>query len=397
MKKLLLIAALAALSSPALASKARMSALSNAEHLVDTQTVFDNPSHLTLMGDYVTFEAGPTTPTSLASSITVGTTRYSELSTINNPGAEGGFVRSHGDAKYMAYLGKRSVFTHTYRSMFGFTQQENPIELQYARKGDINWGVGVNYSKSDLKAQTMKQEAYGVRLGANAGAWEAYANIGLSSKAEGNAAANIVSGDADGDDIIDAGEITAFSADTASVMKGTTGLKVGGAYNMENVHIYGTYGQDGFKLDTPANAAFNGSELKYSLMEVGAIDHNKIEGGQWFYGASVRMTEQKFTLVGAETKTKETHLPFLVGVEYDAASWMTLRASATQNVLIGSTKTENGAAPDEVNTIPQNTRVAAGIGLRFGKWVADGSWAASTTGNVNSTSFLTNLGLTYMF
>lgn len=394
MKKLLLIAALAALSSPAFASKARVTALGNAEHLIDTQTVFNNPSHLIWMGDFVTFEAGPSTPA--AATVTPGTTTYTELAQSNNPGAEGGFVRSSGDAKYMAYLGKRSSFTHTYRTMFGFLQQENPIELQYAMKGDINWGVAVNYSASDKKSLTQKQQAAGVRLGASTDVWEAYANIGLMSTAEGATATNIILGDIDGDNIVDGAELAAIAADTTAKYKGSAGLKVGGAYKMENLYFYGKYAMDGFKYEG-ADATYNNSELKGSTIDVGVVDHNKIEGGQWFYGASFQMNESKFSRTGGETKTNSTYLPVLVGVEYDATSWMTLRASATQNVLLGTTKTEDGTAPDDANTITQNTKVAAGLGLRFGKWIADGSWAAQTTGNVNTTNFMTNLGLTYMF
>ncbi|MEZ0391926.1 MAG: hypothetical protein ACAH59_06910 [Pseudobdellovibrionaceae bacterium] len=400
MKKLLLIAALAALSSPAFASKARVTALGNADHLVDTQTVFDNPAHLTLMGDYVTFEAGPTTAT--ASTVTPGTTKYSDLMVANNPNAEGGFVRSSGDAKYMAYLGRRSPFTQTFRTMFGFLQQENTIELQYAMKGAINWGVGLNYSSSDKKSGdnattvAQKQQAAGVRLGASADMWEGYAIIGLMSTAEGATAANVLTGDADGDDIVDGGEIAPIVLDATAKYKGTTGFKLGGAYKMENVRIFGKYYQDGFKYEG-ANTTYDGAELTQSQADVGAVEYNKLEGGQWFYGASFQLYNSKFSRTGSESKTTATFLPFLVGVEYDAASWLTLRASATQNVLLGSYKVEDAAAPDEANTIQQNTKVAAGLGLRFGKWVADGSWAAQTTGNVNSTNFLTNLGMTYMF
>lgn len=399
MKKLLLIAALAALSNPAFASKARVTALGNADHLVDPQTAFDNPAHLTLMGDYVTFEAGPGTATS--PTVVPGTTTWSSVAATNNPNAEGGFVRSNGDAKYGAYLGRKSPFTDLMRKSFGFLQQENPIELQYAMKGAINWGAALNYSSSDIKSATtpQKQQAFGVRAGATADNWSASALVGLGSTATGAIAANLLTGDADGDDIIDGGEITSLTADADAKYKGTTGFKVKGAYKMDNLHLYAIHYMDGFKYESTVNATLNDLKVEASQTDLGVVDHNKIDGGQWFYGVAVQMYSLKQSNANMDKKTTATYLPFMVGMEYDAASWLTLRASATQNVLLGSTKTDDGAGAfvDETDTIKNNTKVAAGLGLKFGKWVADGSWAAQTTGNLNTTNFVTNLGMTYMF
>jgi hypothetical protein len=410
MKKLLLIAALASLSTPAFATKARLNALGNADHLVDTQTVFDNPSHMALMGDYVTFEAGPTNS---ASTVVPGTTTWMEYENgiTANPGAEGGFVRSMGDAKYGFYMGRRSAFTDTVRRGFGFLRQENPIELQYAQKGAMNWGAALNYSSSDKKTTQQKQQAMGLRVGASTEQWDAFAVVGLGSTADGNTAAALVgSNDTDADGIIDAGELTVVTADATSKYKGTTGFKVGAGYNMNNVRLYGKFYMDGMKYEssnaTNIAASLEDVKVEASQFDIGAIDHNKIDGGQWFYGVALQMYTAK-TQLGAiasnagagDIKTTATNMPFMVGIEYDAASWATLRGSATQNVLLGSRKVDNGAAAgvDEANTISHNTKVAAGLGLRFGKWVADGSWAASTTGNINTTNFMTNLGMTYMF
>jgi hypothetical protein len=399
MKKLLLIAALAALSNPAFASKARMTALSNADHLVDPQTAFDNPSHLALMGDYVTFEAGATTPG--YSGVTVGTTTWEQYrnGVDNPPGAEGGFVRSAGDAKYGAYLGRRSPFTDAARGAFGFLRQDNPIELQYAMKGALNWGAALNYSSADKKSTSQKESAYGVRFGATTDTWEAFGIVGLGSTAEGASATAVLgNGDANSNGIIDNADFTSVAADTTAKYTGTTGFKVGGAYKMENIRVYAKYYQDGFKYEG-ANATFNGLKVDQSQADIGVVDHNKIDGGQWFYGVAVQMFNSKKAFTALDVKTTATYLPFLVGMEYDATSWLTLRGSATQNVLLGSYKQDDGAGPysDETDTIQNNTKVAAGLGLKFGKWAVDGSWAAQTTGAVNTTSFMTNLGMTYMF
>lgn len=376
MKKILLIAALASMSAPALASKARLNALGNAEHLIDPQTAFENPSHNVWMADYVTFELGTTTPAGTAPSTSAN--------------AEGGFVRSSGDAKYMAYLGRRADFTQIVRTTYGFLPQENPIEFQYAMKGDINWGVGFNYSSSDKKSASQKQQAMGVRFGASTDVWEASASVGLSSTATGNTA--------------NAG--IGLAADPNADYKGTTGFEIGGAYKMENLYVYGTVAQDGFKYESTVNAAgWNGAEVASQRVEVGVIDHNKIEGGQWFYGVAYQLQKDESkgaTLATMNQKADNQYLPFLVGVEYDMATWATLRASVRQNVLISSEKTETSAASN-TDTVDNNTTVGAGVGFKMGQFVLDAALQAATTGNIAlgdgtaGNDFLTNVALTYTF
>ncbi len=379
MKKLLVIAALAALASPAFASKARLNSLGNAEHLIDPQTTFNNPSHMLWMSDFVTFETGPTTPT------------YSAATPPSkSASSEGGFVRSAGDARYMAYLGRDSDLTGVARQSQGFLTQENPIDLMYAMKGTWNWGVGLSLSNSDKKSTSQKQNAYGLRLGASNDLWEVYATIGLGSTATGSTGATN----------------PGFITDTTAKYTGTTGFKVGAAYKVENLYSYLKYFQDGYKYESSAgaglNAAVNGASTVVSQLDLGVVDHNKIDGGQWFYGVALQIYQNKMdgaANAAANSKTDAQYLPFLLGLEYDAATWATLRASVTQNVLIGTTKTA-GAAPspaDSVDTISNNTTVAGGLGLHLNKFVIDGSLAASTTGNANTANLLTNVALTYNF
>ena len=397
MKKLLMIAALASLSSPAFASKARLTALGNADHLVDAQTAFDNPAHLAWLPDYITFEGGPTNSAAPAN--------WTEV-TMGNPSAEGGFTQSSGDAKWGAYLGRKSAFTQGNRTNLGFLGQENTVELQYAMKGPMAWGASFNYSSSDKKSTSQKQNAMGLRLGAATDLWEGYAIVGLGSKATGSTAnANALAGDFNDNGTFDAGETSAIVADVNSEFKGTTGFKVGGAYKMDNIRIYGKMYMDGFEYTSTANATLNGIKTEQSQIDVGVIDNTKLDSGSWFYGVAYQMYTFKQSKTAFENKTTASYLPFLAGIEYGATSWLDLRASVTQNVLLGTVKNDDGAGAggglgtyvDETNTVKNNTKVAAGFGMKFNKWAIDGSWAAATTGTMNTTAFLTNLGLTYNF
>ncbi len=402
MKKVLLLATVAALATPAFASKARMSALGNSDHLVDPQTAFDNPAHLTLFGDYVTFEAGPTNS---GSTVTLGTTTFQDYENgiEPNPQAEGGFLRAMDDTRMGMYFGRKSPFTDSARRAFGFLRQENTLELQYAKKGDMSWGAGFNYSSSDKKSSGKKQSAMGARFGAMSGNWEAFALVGLGSTATGNDLSAIPgSVDANGNGIIDnsAQERTLVSADANSKYTGTTGFKVGGAYKMESLRLFAKMYMDGFKYESTVNTTLNDAKVEASQIDLGAVEVIKHDGGHWFYGAALQNYTGKTTLTAGEQKTTALMLPVWAGIEHAAISWMVVRASVSQNVLLGSRKYDDGslsAYNDEANTINNNTKVAAGLGLKLGKWDVDGSLAAKTNGNLTANNFMTNVGMTYTF
>ncbi len=400
MKKILLLAAVATLSSPAFASKARLNALGNADHLVDNQVAFDNPATLAQFGDYATFEMGPTNN---SSSFVPGTTTWEDViaGLPEQPQAEGGFVKSMDDQRFGMYFGRKSQFTDSARRAFGFLRQENTLELQYARKADLNWGAALNYSSSDKKADTpvaRKQQAMGIRLGATTGNWEAFAVIGLGSTATGLAGTSLLTGP-EGTGVITGGNFTTLNNDADAKYTGTAGFKLGAAYKMDSLRFYGKYYQDGFKFDSTVNSSFNGLKMEQSQFDLGAIDAIKHDGGHWFYGAALQMFNSKTSISNVDKKVTAMMMPFIAGIEHEALSWMVVRASVTQNVLLGSRKYDDGAlaAIDEANTINNNTKVAAGLGLKLNKWMVDGALAAQSTGSVNATNFMTNVAMTYMF
>lgn len=59
MKKILVVV-VALASMNAFATRARVNALGNAPHLIDTQTVYSNPADMMILGDFVTLESGIT-------------------------------------------------------------------------------------------------------------------------------------------------------------------------------------------------------------------------------------------------------------------------------------------------------------------------------------------------
>lgn len=403
MKKLLLSAAILAFAAPAMASKARMISLgltnSNSPvFVVDTQSVFDNPSHLLSLNNFATYEMGATsnlTPTAVAG---------------QSPDAEGGVVQTYGSSKYGVYFGRKSDFTTASRYYLGFKGQENPLELQYASKiNGMDFGASLNYSSSDKKSSlAQKQTAAGARFGLNTDQWEAYAVIGLGSSASGSTASNFPIDDYNGNGSYGAGEIVSVVADANSELKGTTGFKLGGGYKMDHLYSYATYYQDGAEYTSPLNTTLSGMTLAQSQLDLGIVDHNKLDAGMWYYGIAGRMFKYARTNVkNTKDRTTDTlSLPFMLGIETKANSVVTVRASVTQNVLLGSTKQDDGTGThaglagdlvDDEDTIVNNTVASLGTGIQLGKWNLDGVMAASTTGQINTTNFMTNASLTYNF
>lgn len=373
MKKLLLIAAVSIAATSAHASKARLGALSGAKHLSDIQDVFLKPDQATVHGEWVTVEFGST----------AGATSN----------AEGGFVRKSGDAAWGFYLGHTSsdlalirAFASTGLTLAGgITTQENPFNVFYGMKsGDMSWGVGLYYTNSDKKSVKAKQSAAGLTGSMAMGALDAQVKLGL---------ANTVSTENAG-------------VDHKITGKTTIGLAAG--YMMDSIYLFGSYDMGGAKGETGSTAV---SDYDANIVQVGVVDTQKKDSVDFFYGASYKMTTIKQG-TGTSTKAEQSVLPVLIGIEADAANWLTFRASITQNFLLGSNKADFAVAAlgipstvagtsAETDTIANNTVVAAGVGMKWNKFNVDGVLqGASANGGafgLDAAGFLGKLSMTYMF
>jgi len=375
-KALYLIAAISLAASSAMASKARQKALSNTTAITDVQSIFLNPADVNYVGDFATFEMGESAKNSLLG-----------VSTNTNPDAEGGFLHTMGDAKLGFYLGKQSasvvdlrylaggkVFTasgNTVLAEDAFLTQENPFEVFYgAKAGDQNWGISFSYSNSDKKmtsaATAMKQSAMGLRLGVKNDVWGAYANIGLGSTAK---------------------------TGTDSEYTGKSGITVGGHYLVDSMKYIVRHDMSGAKATYAAADVF---DYDTSTTTLGFTNAWKSEGSMAFYGLAYRMTTSTDKLA-TETKTVTSAIPFTVGAEVLATSWMKLRGSVTQNFMMGSTKVTTPTTTTGADSTAHNTTSAAGAGFVWGKNNLDVVMTMGTNGTLNTAAFGQYASYTYMF
>ncbi|WP_409479110.1 hypothetical protein [Pseudobdellovibrio sp. HCB154] len=367
MKSLLTLAIVLA-STSAFATRARITALGNAAHLTDAATVYNKPADMFTVSDSLTIESGLTDVALVTGA------------TANNPatGAEALLIRSHGDAKWALSLGHDDVRSFSQRSTSAVSAaaraQQNPIEVSYGMKsGDMAWAGTLVYSNYNDKAADEKESTMGLKFGAATSTWDATVDLGLTDKWED--AAN-------------------------NEFKGKSNVAVrGGFWVASDMYAYADVAMGGHE-DTVAGTV--ASEIKTTDITVGAINTVKSEGNEFFWGAALASAQSKDSK-GAEVKETSLMLPLIIGVEANAASWLTLRGSVTQNVLIQNEKTETATATvSEEAPGTNSTTFAAGAGLKLGKLALDGSLLAVTGSNpsgqeVNADDLLGTVGLTYAF
>ncbi len=370
MKKLLVMA-VALASVNAFATRARVNALANSPHLIDTQTVYRNPSDMFFVGgDYATIETGL--------SVAAVSQDATGAITGGQSGAEGMVVRSMGDAKMGLSLGHDSENAYVLRAQGGvpvaIRTQQNPIELSYGMKaGDMAWGATLVYSNyKDKTATDLKEDTAGIRAGMRMGALDADLRVGLSNNA---------------------------SSAAFGKFKGTLGLGARVGYAMDTVYLAADANLAGFKVED--NTGKETAKVDNTTIGVSATNSHKKDGSEFFYGVGLNSVTSKNGTT--DYKVTQLNLPVWMGLEVDAASWLVLRGSVKQTVLINDNKVETNASTTAVDESPglNNTVATVGAGLKFNKITLDGSLGAlsgpAATQALNANNLLGQVGLTYMF
>ena len=403
MKKALLFAAVALMSTSALASKARRTALGNSPQVTDIQDIagdvqvggnmfISRPDKAAAYGEWATMEFGQTSSAATAAR------------------SEGGFVRAMGNGALGVYLGAPNATADGFRSALDRTaslvapgqtlKQENPFRIFYGTKaGDITWGAGLLYSNSKesitgATTSARKQDASGLVASASGDVWDAQLGLGLSN----NSTTTIAAGD--------------------NKLTGKATYQLTGGYKIDTMYVYGGYSAAGAKADSATVSSF--VDRADSELRIGVVNSHKKDGTDFFYGIefdSATATENSSN-VGAvatanslnqnnATKLEQVKMPLFVGIEAEAASWLVLRASVNHSFgLLGLNRTKittnNNTDTDRTNA--DATTVATGAGIKWNKFMFDGVVAAAINGNGSfgfdtgtGNNFLTNASLTYTF
>ncbi len=379
--KNLITLALVLVSTSAFATRARVTALGNSAHLTDVTYVYGNATWMMTLADSLTIESG----TTANNFTTLGAAPNATDSSNVNLGSEGLLIRSMGDAKFALGLGHDDSTSFSNRGLansvavnaaltWTIKPQQNPLFLAYAMKmGDMSVGAGLRYSNFDDKKNDEKESSMALNFGARSAAWDVALDLGLTDEWK-TGATNVSPNDS---------------------YKGKSSIELSGGYNVtETMYVNAGFATGGAKLEDNAAAV---ADIAYTNITVGVTESVKKDGAEFFYGAGLlsASTEEKTS----NTKITAMKMPLIIGLEADANSWLTLRGSVTQTLLlVDSDKTETaGVASVETSPGANSTTLAAGAGLKFNKVSVDGSILASGSQVINSANLLGQVGLTYAF
>jgi hypothetical protein len=273
----------------------------------------------------------------------------------------------------MLYMGHQNstesaIYTDL-RSANSYIEQRNPIEAIYG-VGNMAFGVSISHAEDKTAGdkETSLVGKWGMNLSSDS--W-VYAHLHVWDAAERR---------------------NSGVSDTQNVLPYLT---VGGAKAMGHLRFFGevNYGQSTEEFGATGSSDVDTKE--FDLL-AGVEDRSlKTDAADVYYGLKATYAERKIDGTPSQT-VKGYKLPAFIGIEIPVVTWATFRGSVQQNILIGQTKDETVTGAKE-DSIAADTTVAAGLGLKYGNLVLDGSLTAAGDGNINGNQFISQASVTYNF
>lgn len=368
-KQLAVVLGLSVLATPAFASKARLQALgedtNGSFYINDNRNVFLNASEVNNHKDLVSLEFGASTEQAQTGS----------QDTTTAPNAEGGIFRAHNNMVYGAQFGRNLSFNEGVDELGNTANAaDNALDVFVGGDAGIKWGAQLTYAASENDAGAVDDETKVIDLagGVTAGDIAGYLKYGIQGKSE---AANE--------------EIERKNA-----------LEIGASYKFNNYTAFGQYGMSKFEKDS------NDDEYKDNNFQVGVGRSDKLNDKATLF-TKASYVNSKTELDVANTTDKQWSVPVVVGLEYDATSWLVLRASISQAIL---SKVDEESAGGRDGTLAETTTVAAGASLKFGELSVDGvignnpngstpgdNGTSTGAGQVRTDSLMSRASVTYRF
>lgn len=347
MKNIALLFALLLSANAAYASKSRISSLQGARFLKDSQTIFINPAHINELGEYFTAEFGDT-------------------SNSGSPKAEGGLLLKKMGGKGGLYLGHMHTNQGRLRDSEGFYLEDNPVELTY---GKDTWGSSLYYSKSKVQTSGKSQSTLGTRFGISNESYELFLSLDLWAESK--------------------------RSDAYYYKMFFPGVNLGFEKNLGDYYLFFESSYTKTRQDITSPITKTGAPVMLNVYEGGIQDLTLSNGKRKvYYGVSL-----KYDVLSKDIYSNYNFTaPLVIGIENVVIDWLTLRASLTQNFILGYTQSQTLTAPgNKRDTIANNTSAALGASFKFKEFELDGYAAGSTTGDINGNSLLSKASLTYKF
>jgi hypothetical protein len=373
-------------SNQAWGSKARLQALGQSEngsyHVMDARNMFLNPATIGSLAEQVNLEWGSSNRPS-------------------DPNAEGGFVQNVGAGKLGLYLGRELALTENVRALNSTTvpfatlegaidtafgtdvtlpEPTNTVEAIFGvQSGGMLIGGALAFGRNkDENGTNLNDETQAIELrgGVATTSFDGHLRMTMGAKSEDQ-----------------------LSATNTVEYEGSLGLRAGGGLSIgPSLKLIGEFNYDTFELANSTNTAeFDGT---FTRLRGGVVQTREIDKGARFF-SSLEFALNRWDLKGkngtATGKVETTSLPIVVGIEADAATWLKLRGSVAQSIIIDETKTKSGTDDTKDQHAPNSTTVAAGGGVTLNKFTLDGTFGGSTAGTLNANNVFANVSLNYTF
>lgn len=376
-KQLVLGLGLAVLAAPAFASKARLQALGESTngsfYINDNRNVFLNSAQVNNHKDLVTLEWGTGAGTEGGD---------------NTPNAEGGVFKTMNNMVFGVQLGRGLSFNTaaetTEDTATTVLDASNAIDLFVGGDAGFKWGANLTYAKSndENKATPSKAEAQVIdlNLGAIFGETTVYVKGGVLGSSKDTKLA------------------AAYNVERSA------SYEVGASHQINAYTVFGQYSMNEFK-----NKKGTKTTLDQSNLVVGVGRNDKISDKTVMFtklqASQIQNELKKEATAGSNSNATTYEVPVVFGLEHDAASWLTLRGSVSQNLW---SKAKDKTKKTE-NTVANSTNVNAGATLKFGELAFDGvigtdnnndAGTGSTTtekGILSTDNLMTRVSMTYRF
>ncbi len=368
----LLVASL--VSPAAMASKARLKALSQSSNgslfVKDERNVYLNPATVHELENVASFEWG-------TKQTTIGVAP-------NTPNPEGLAIYKTDNLQYAVGLGRTGESTQTMiddmSTLTGtsFIPQTALDVIIGGGAGELKWGGGLHYARTTDDISTFpKKTARELTLsgGVLAQRWSGYGKLGLIGESS-----------------------VKTSASTEAKFEGKMSLQVGGKYDLDQVQAVGgkvTRGNFGYNNGAGSKGEATGMTFEGYYFRTLAAK----AGGSVFGIAGLKHNDTKVS-PDSGTSTTSTALtsPVGIGFETKALSWLALRASVTQNILIDQVK-GSAASTDTEKLNQESTEVAAGLTTYLADNLhLDATFEGATSGGkLNGTTLAADMAVVYNF
>lgn len=391
--QLTLALGLAVLATPAFATKARLQALGEdsygSQYINDNRNIWLNAAQINNHKDLVTYEFG-------------GEVDQDSATTARG---EGGAYKTMGNMVYGVHFGGASNTANGLRSGAGLTNgtngtasEDNNIDVFVGGDAGMKWGANLGYAKSADESGPLSAESMRSRLGVIMGDLQVYGNINLINNAKGT---SVLPG-----------------AGGAAKFEGKLGFQVGAIQAWDGNSVFIDYRQfDGESEVQTAGASKEDISVMQAQVGIGRVerlnDKTNMFGKVSYLMADVendRLVGSNFSGANCSAATaiaceefKTSRVPVVIGLETEATSWLTLRASVAQ-VIWGSEEDK-----DNERSVLNSTAINAGATLKFGELSVDGvvgngdntgvigEDTQSGNGTLRTDTLLTRVGMTYRF